>query len=167
MAKISFKNMDAFGEKLQSLERHFAKDATLEKAVAAGAAVVADEIRANLEALPEEDFRFLSEGATFSGLSASQKEDLAAGFGLTPIERDKNGLIHTKAGFDGYGSFPTKQYPQGVPNALLARAVESGSSVRQKRPFVRPAVTATRTEAINKMADVIDEESQKIMNGGK
>ena len=133
------------------------KDEPLEKAVAAGAAVVADQIKANLEALPEEEFRKLGEGEIFHGLPTGQKRDLVDSFGLTPIEKDKNGFIHTKAGFDGYGS-----YPEGIPNQLLARSAESGSSVRQKTPFVEPAVKATRKEAVEKMNAVIEDEFESI-----
>lgn len=144
------------------MERHFLKDEPIKKAVAAGAAVVADQIKANLEALPEEEFRKLGEGEIFRGLPAGQKKDLVDSFGLTPIEKDKNGFIHTKAGFDGYGSFPTNAYPQGVPNQLLARSAESGSSVRQKTPFVEPAVKETRKEAVETMNAVLEDEFKSI-----
>lgn len=144
------------------MERHFQSDAPLEKAVAAGAAVVANQIKANLKALPEEDFRKLGEGETFHGLPAGQKKDLVDSFGLTPIAKDKNGFIHTKAGFDGYGSFHTNTYPDGVPNQLLARSVESGSTVRQKMPFVEPAVNVKRREAVEKMNDVLEDEFKTI-----
>lgn len=144
------------------MERHFQSDAPLKKAVAAGAAVIADQIKANLEALPEEDFRKLGEGETFHGLPAGQKKDLVDSFGLAPIAKDKNGFIHTKAGFDGYGSFPTNTYPDGVPNQLLARSVESGSTVRQKMPFVEPAVKVKRREAVETMNDVLEDEFKSI-----
>ena len=162
MARITFTRNSQYAMKLQQMERHFIKDEPLEKAVAAGSAVVADQIRANLEALPEEEFRKLGEGEIFHGLPTGQKRDLVDSFGLTPIEKDKNGFIHTKAGFDGYGSFPTNEYPQGVPNPLLARSVESGSSVRQKTPFVEPAVKATRKEAVEKMNEVLEDEFKSI-----
>lgn len=149
--------------RLKKLEQVAADGATIEKAVRAGAAIVADKIRANLDALPEEEFRKLGEGEMFRGLPAAQKRDLQDSFGLTPIEKDRNGFIHTKAGFNEYGSYPTKAYPDGVPNQLLARAVESGSSVRQKTPFVEPAIRATRAKAIEAMEKVIDEEIKKIL----
>ena len=162
MAKITFAGQSEYFEKLQQLEQVFAKDETLEKAVHAGAEPVADAIRTRLEALPEDEFRYLKPGETFTGIPEEQKNDLLAGFGLAPISRDKTGFVHTKAGFDGYGSHPTKAYPKGVPNALIARAAESGSSVRQKTPFVGPAVKATRDESIAAMGRVIDEETKKI-----
>lgn len=165
VARISFKNQREYFLRLQKLEQAFAKEETLEKAVYAGAAIVTDAIRGNLEALPEESFRFLQPGEIFHGLPEGQKKDLVDSFGLTPIERDRNGFIHTKPGFDGYGSFPTETYPKGVPNQLIARAVESGSSVREKTPFVRPAINAKRKEAIETMEEVIDEEIKDIFEG--
>ena len=149
--------------RLKKLEQVAADGATIEKAVRAGAAVVADKIRENLDALPEEEFRKLEEGEIFRGLPVGQKRDLQASFGLTPIEKDRNGFIHTKAGFNEYGSYPTNAYPDGVPNQLLARSVESGSSVRQKMPFVEPAVRVTRKKAIETMEQVIDDEIKKIL----
>ena len=42
--------------------------------------------------------------------------------------------------------------------------MESGTSVLRKRPFVRPAVQATKAACIKKMGEVIDEEIARIMN---
>lgn len=166
MAKMTFHGQSQYYEKLRELEKVFAKDTAIERAVYAGAKIVADEIRDNLENIPEDGFKRLKPGEVFTGLSDAQKQDLENSFGLTPIDRDKNGFVHTKAGFDGYGSFPTPNYPQGVPNALLARAVESGSSVRVKTPFVRPAVNATREKAVEAMGDSIDETTKEVFEGG-
>ncbi len=166
MAKMTFHDQSKYHDKLRELEKVFAKDAAIEKAVHSGAKVVADGIRDNLENIPEDGFKRLKPGEVFTGLSSEQKQDLENSFGLTPISRDKNGFVHTKAGFDGYGSFPTPSYPQGVPNALLARAAESGSSVREKTPFIRPAVKATREKAVEAMGDSIDETMKEIFEGG-
>lgn len=161
MASIKFKSdINDFGKMLSRLER--IPQSALDTAIQAGADVVADQIRSNLSALSEETYRHLNEWEVFYGLPEEQKQDLLDSFGLAPIETDKNGFRHTKAGFDGYGSKPTKKYPKGLPNQLLARAVESGSSVRVKKPFVRPAVNATKKEAVEKMGTVMDEEIKKI-----
>lgn len=166
VATISFKKCSEYFRKLQELGEAADKGKVIEDAVRAGAKPVADAIRKNLETLPEQDFQRLQEGQLFEGVSESQKEDLLNGFGLAPIKRDKRGFVHTKAGFEGYGSFPTPTYPRGVPNQLLAGAVESGSSVRQKTPFVAPAVKESRTEAITAMEDVIDQQMKEIFEGG-
>ena len=162
MAVITFKGQSEYFAKLQQMEQLFEKPATIEQAVAAGAAPVANAIRGRLEKLPEDEFRYLQPGETFSGIPREQKEDLQSGFGLTPIRRDKNGFVHTKAGFDGYGSHPTKAYPKGVPNALIARAAESGSSVRRKTPFVGPAVKASQDQSVAAMEQVIDDKIKQI-----
>ena len=77
--------------------------------------------------------------------------------GIAPAGVNGEGNTNTKVGFAGYGTFPTKKYPKGVPNALLARSVESGSSVRKKAPFVRKAVNKSRDKAISEMEKKINE----------
>ena len=51
--------------------------------------------------------------------------------GISPIKHDGD-YINAKVGFDGYGSIPTKKYPKGVPNQLVARSVNSGTSFLKK-----------------------------------
>ena len=162
MARISFKGYSEFGEKLRELEFTAEGGKLLEDAAKAGVQPVADEIRNRLEKCPTSKFQRLSDGEQFMALSQHQKDDLLDGLGVTPVGRDKNGFVNCKVGFEGYGSFPTKTYPQGVPNAMIARAAESGSSVRQKTPFVRPAVNATRKEAVGEMDKVVTDDLKKI-----
>ena len=162
MARVSFKGSQEYALRLRELEHTAAQGKLLEEAVKAGAKPVADEIRRRLEALPEDKFQYLPEGQKFTGLPQWQKDDLLESFGLTPVDRDRRGFVHTKAGFDGYGTAPTKAYPKGIPNQLLARAVESGSSVRENTPFVRPAVNATRKEAEAEMDRVVRQELEQI-----
>lgn len=162
VARVSFKRASDYAMALEKLEFTAEQGKLLEDAVKAGAKPVADEIRRRLEALPTDKFRFLPEGEKFDGLPQWQKDDLANSFGLTPVDRDRRGFVHTKAGFDGYGTAPTKAYPKGIPNQLLARAVESGSSVRKKTPFVRPAVQATRKEAEAEMDKAIRQGLEEI-----
>lgn len=162
MARISFKGFEGYAEALKKLEFTAQGGELLEKAVKAGAAPVADEIRRRLRNLPEDEYRRLNPGEVFTGIPAGQKHDLLDSLGVTPVGRDKRGFVNVKVGFDGYGSFPTKAYPNGLPNPLLARAVESGSSVRKKTPFVRPAVQATRKEAVDEMDKTIRQELEKI-----
>lgn len=163
MARMAFKAGDEFALKLSRLAT--GSDEIAKKAIYAGAGIVADKIKANIQSLPSDTFRHLAPEEKFSGLPEAAKRDLAESFGVTPIKQDADGNWNAKVGFDGYGSHPTKKYPQGLPNQLLARAVESGSSVRQKKPFVRPAVNATKGKAQAKMGEVIDEEIKKIMGG--
>lgn len=161
MAKMTFKAGDEYALKLSRLA--MGSEAIAKKALYAGAEIVADEIKKNLKKLPTEKFKRLKKGEAFSGLSELQKGDLETSFGVTPIKKSKDGYYNVKVGFDGYGSAPTGKYPKGVPNQLLARSVESGSSVRKRIPFVRPAVNATRKRVQEEMSRVVDDEIEKMM----
>jgi len=163
MARITFKKGDDYAERLLHVAR--GSEEVAKRAIYAGAKVLADKIRDNLEALPEESFRRLRGEDSFSGLPEAHKVDLMISFGITPIEKDGTGFWSAKIGFDGYGRFPTKTYPQGLPNQLLARSIESGSSVRQKRPFVEPAIRAVKKAAIEAMGKVVDDDIEKNMKG--
>ena len=160
MARMTFKGLKEYELRLSKLAS--GSEEIAKKAIHEGASVVADAIRKNLEALPTEKFRYLRGDDKFNGLPEQQKKDLVASFGITPID-ERGGIYSAKVGFDGYGSIPTKKYPQGIPNQLLARAVESGSSVRRKTPFVRPAINASKAKAEKAMADTIDKEIEKLM----
>lgn len=71
--------------------------------------------------------------------------------------------MNVKLGFDGYNTVKTNSYPNGQPNVMIARAIESGSSIRDKHPFVRPAVNAAKKECLKKAEEVVNEEISKIM----
>ena len=97
------------------------------------------------------------------GVTAVQKEGLRKGLGITPLEDDM-GFYNVKIGFDGYNRTRTKEYPEGQPNQLVARGVESGTSWKQKHPFIRPAVTRSRARVERKMQEILDYEMKKIMD---
>lgn len=168
VARFAFKAGEEFELKLAKLEKK--SDEIARKAIHRAAGITIDEIRKNLNALPvdpKEDirkpYRYLADGEKFQGVPSAQKDDLNDSLGITPISVDSKGDMNTKVGFDGYGSQPTKTYPKGIPNQLIARAIESGSSVREKHAFVRPAVRRIKKEAVEAMQTVIDEEYKKIM----
>ena len=161
MAKIAFQGGDEFGERLNKLCNTDTRG-IVTRAVAKGAGIVADAIRVAIDALPTQKAIHLQKGAKLTAVQEHEMEDIKASFGITPVKTDKNGFTHAKVGFDGYGSKPTKKYPKGVPNQLVAASIERGSSVRQKHPFVRPAVNKTRAEAINAMDESIDADIQAI-----
>lgn len=147
MARIEFMAGEDFALKLSRLAA--GSEEIAKKAIYRGAKIVADKIKENLRGV--------------RNVHGYQKQDLIEAFGVTPISRDREGYINAKVGFDGYGSKPTDSYPRGIPNQLLARAIESGTSFRPKQPFVRPAVSATKKQAINEMNLAIDEEIAKRM----
>ena len=160
MASCTIKAGDDWARKLSQLGAQ--ADAVAARAVAKGAGIVADKIRSNLAALREDfnpskrPYHYLVGDEKYTGIPDYQKQDLLDSLGVTPIKVDENGVINAKIGFDGYGSQPTVKYPQGLPNPLAARATESGSSVRPKQPFIRPAMQASKKKATEAMQEVID-----------
>ncbi len=133
MARMTIKGLDEYALKLSK----FGKDAPeiAKKVVMAGANPIADEIRKELE----------------KNLAGSKYStgDLLDSFGIAPPDIDSMGNTNTKIGFDGYDR-------KGVPNALKARAMESGTSTQPKRPFVRPAVNRVKKKAIEEMGKTLD-----------
>lgn len=129
------------------------------------AAIVADKIRKNLDGLhaePDTEGLAAWKEKRKAQLTYSEKKGLQNSLGISKLEYDR-GYYNVKIGFDGYNSVKTRKYPKGQPNVLIARAVESGSSVRDKQPFVRPAVNAARAEALKACERVVDREIKKIM----
>lgn len=123
-------------------------DEVIGEAVYEMAKVVADKVRANIQALPAvpNAANIATYRQGYSRLSDKEKQGLLDGFGISPLQED-SGFVNVKLGFDGYNSVKTKKYPQGQPNALIARVTESGSSYREKTPFMRPAVNASKKPA--------------------
>lgn len=162
MAKwIVGKGLNNYIAYLQSIEA--VTDEMIGEAVYDMAKVVADKVRANIEALPavsnEANIATYREG--YSRLSEPEKQGLLDGFGVSPLQ-DDSGYRNVKLGFDGYNSIKTKKYPQGQPNALIARVTESGSSYREKTPFIRTAVNAARKPAEKAGQAKIDEKIKSI-----
>lgn len=175
----------SIAEYIQQLERLYSDSIPIIKeAVYDGAAVVADEIKKNLNSLPVEEARFATPEDPLTGITQRQKEDLIESFGISGFEgaggqsalrgSDGTNFINVKLGFDGYGRTHTKKYgwdkTKGrvselgkLPNVILARSVESGTSFRQKRPFIRPAVNASKLRAENAMEKKILEKIEEIV----
>jgi HK97 gp10 family phage protein len=134
-----------------------------EKAIYEAAKIIADKVKKNLEALPEDKYGHLPPGESFKGVPKGYKEGLISSFGISKIKSYSDDAVNVILGFDGYSRYPTRKYPKGVPHQLIARSVESGSSIQQKHPFFRRAVNATKKKALEAMDDIISKESEKIL----
>lgn len=163
MAKIEFTGIWEYSKVLEALENE--SESIIKSAVYKGAALVADEIKNGIKSLPiQEGENGLPPMGTpenkLHGVSRRQKADLIDSFGLAPIEND-GGYIQTKAGVSGYGTVPTKKYPNGVPNVMLMRSIESGTTFREKNPIFRKATNKARKRAEAVMEAEIDEQLRK------
>lgn len=163
MAKISFPGLGEYELLLSRLGDQSTEIA--KKAVYAGAEIIADEIKESISGLhaePDQAGLIAYARKEPAPLTETAKQGLLDGFGVSGMQ-DDNGYINVKMGFDGYNGMKTRKYPKGQPNVMIARAVESGSSIAEKRPFVRQAVNARKKEAEAAMAAVLDREIKKIM----
>lgn len=161
MARFQFNGMKEYAEYLQRIGANTKEICGV--GVYAMAEVVANKIRENLDALPtvdEAEALAAYREKRKTSLTSAQKKGLQEGLGVSPMEND-NGYWNVKVGFDGYNKVKTRKYPNGQPNVMIARATESGSSVREKTPFVRTAVTAATKPAIQAGQAAIDEEIKK------
>lgn len=159
MARMTFKAGDEYALKLTALGVQSEEIAI--KAIESGAGIVTNEIRKNLTAnLNDPESASRNGRVQFKNFYNKTSGSLFESLGITPVERDKDGILQAKIGF-GDPDYD----PNGVPNVLKARVMESGSSTIRKRPFVRPAVNATRKAAQEEMQRIIDEEIEKIMKG--
>lgn len=164
MAIMRFKALKEYELRLSKLSKKTREIAG--KAIYAGAGIITDAIRKNIEAIPSQDDKaglIAYNKKTTAPLTDTAKKGLLDGLGITPLEED-NGIYNVKIGFDGYNDLKTKKYPKGQPNVMIARSLESGSSIAEKRPFVRPAINKSRKKAEQAMADIIDRETKKIID---
>ena len=156
MATFQFGGIDNYIKQLNRLQAG-TRDGVIGKTVYAGADVVANSVRAAIQSLPEG-----KEGDSSLGIvTPAQKRGLLEGFGISRM-RDDNGFVNVKLGFDGYNSVKTKKYPNGQPNALIARAVNSGTTFRKKTKFVDKAVDSAKKAAEAAMDAACSREIEKI-----
>lgn len=147
--KVSSAGLDKIIQAMERLEGNTTEIA--HKAVYEAAGQIADEVKNGLRALPIQENAngrapYMKPGHKLTGITSSEKADLIEGLGISP-HREESGAVTASIGFDGYGSVPTKRWPQGVPIPLMMRSIESGTSFRQKHPVIRPAVNRVRKKA--------------------
>lgn len=148
MATAKFIDSSDFELRLNRSATDFRKIA--EKAIRAGAAVIATRMQENLRGI----------------LSPAATGQLVDALGITPVKQGRDYDYNAHIGFDGYQMPGYGKFPQGVPFQLIARSFESGAGDwRPAKPFAKPAVQATREEVKRVMTDAAEKEFQKIMEG--
>ena len=160
MAKLNFKGIDEYVAQLQKLQDMSRE--CIGSAVYAGAGVVADAVKQAIRDLPVDERTITADGYMMQGISRLQKAGLIDGFGIAPL-RNENGYMHVKLGFAGYNAVKTKSYPHGQPNSVIARSVNSGTSFRQRIPFVDRAVSSIKNAAEQAMKNTLDKEIRRAL----
>ena len=148
--------LDDYLTQIQNLE--FTAPKALAYAVYAGAKVVADEIRKDLEALPTEEKFYNPKTA----LLPAEKQGLLDGLGIS-AQKNENGYVNSKIGEDGYNDDVTEKYPRGHPNAMIARALEHGTSFMPRNPVFTRATKRAKAAAEEAMAQEIDNQISDTM----
>lgn len=75
----------------------------------------------------------------------------------------RSGEYHMKIGIYGYDkTITTPKFPNGVPHAVKANALEHGRSNMPAKPWLKPAIEATKNEVMQAMIDKFDEELKKL-----
>lgn len=117
----------------------------------AGIGVLADALKTEINNLPEEE-GYMKPGKKRNVITAHDKKMLKDRLGVSRIDAttDKADVV---VSFSGYNDKPTKKYQNGVPIPLIARSIESGSSVRRKNPFIRRAFNNAQQTALQKAVD--------------
>lgn len=159
MAKLKMQGLEEYENQLLKL-RDISREA-IGQAIYEGAGIIADQVKANIEALPIDERGYTKEG-TLHGVTSAQKQGLSAGFGIAKLQ-DDGGFVHVKLGFNGYNNVKTKAHPSGQPNSMIARAVNSGSSFRDRIPFVDSAVSAKKGAAEDAMKNKFDSVLSKAL----
>lgn len=155
MAKWDFKGLDDYIGELTKLED--TREA-IGPTVYAGAKVVADAVKTALEGLPVDDRRKVE---MRTGITHLQKQGLIDGFGVASMRNDK-GFINVKLGFEGYNRQVTKAYPNGQPNLMIARSIESGTSFLPRMAVISKAVTDSKQKCEEVMREEFDKFIEKV-----
>ena len=158
MAKLTVSGLQDWSIKLREIQDD--AGGIMKAAVYAGAKVIADGIASAIDSIPE-DQRYKQPGTLRASATHDEKEDLKNAIGIAHFD-ETGGKISTAVGFNGYSRHATKKYPQGVPLPMIARSIESGSSVRQKHPFMRRVAQSLRSEAVAAMRAAAEETYRKL-----
>jgi len=126
-----------------------------------GAGVVADEISKGARAVKTEPFRYAA-GSRMRQPSPEEKEALvsAGAAGIAKFRKTGNS-VDTSVGYSrsGYANVNGKQKPV----AVIANAINSGTSFMRKQPFIRKAVSVSKNTATEVITDEVTRLVQEII----
>lgn len=143
MAKVEFQMPEDFLLRLSKLGDK--TDEIIPKVLEAGGEVVADKVRASLEAVVGRDTK---EPSRSTG-------ELAAALGVSPAKIDREGNYNVKVGF-------AEPRSDGRSNAMIANVLEYGKIGQPPKPFLKPAKSAARKPCVAAMKNAFEEEVEKL-----
>lgn len=164
MPSIKMDGLDDLYAKLKAIGDGSAIEKVQKHAVYEGMKVIKYEVVAQIKALPEEEGYIETDKLPRNVITKAEKAELIRHIGISNMET-KDGTVNNSISFDGYTSIKTQRFPNGKPAILIARSINSGSSVRQKHPFMRQAKAAAKNKAIQAATDAALKSLSKIMEG--
>lgn len=131
-------------------------DEICEKALEAGAEVVEDKVRSNLQSV-------IGSGVKVPSRSTGELLD---SLGVSPMKLGKDGVLDVKIGFNEprskqYAATGKRSY-YTITNAMIANVLEYGKSGQPPKPFLKPAKSASRKACIEAMKKKLSEEVEKL-----
>jgi len=167
MAKIELQGFDEYLRKVQKLADK--SEPLCKKTVYSGAGILADKMRDAVDSLPTisdgEALSSFKSGKVMSRISYKQKKGLQESLGISTIRKERSGMVQTAVGFTGYNEVKTKHFPNGQPNAEVARSLEKGTSYLKRNRFVENTIKANKSEIIDAMSEAADDYIERIMEG--
>lgn len=161
MAKLKVYGVNEYLAKLNALSA-LSRSQVIEPAIHDGAGIVADAVRAELHDIPTDE-HWGTEDHPKEGPTKAQKKGLEESLGISPIQTDDTGFVNAKVWFNGYNEVKTARWPNGQPNPMVARSIESGTSFMRPNPFIKTALGKCRQKVRKAMKDRVDKEIEKIM----
>lgn len=155
-AKVTTNAINEYLQIIRSLGEN--ADDVVKKAVYEGSAIIANQVSANISAIPIDE-SWGTEGNPKNGITSVEKAGLQDSFGIADMQ-DDNGFINTLIGFQ-----QPDYNANGKANIMIARATQSGTSFSRKIPFFANALRATRGQARERMVQVAEEELKKLSKG--
>ena len=142
-------------------------DRVIGRSIYPGGRLVANAVKKAIEGIHTDDhlFKFAAKYDRLrTGPTKREKAWIAKSFGIAEIRRNIHGW-NLKLGFDGYSDIQTTnpKIKMGVlPNALIARSVNSGTSFMAAQPFMDISVRQNTQACEKAIEEQFDKEIAKI-----
>lgn len=142
-------------------------DRVIGRSIYPGGRLVANAVKKAIEGIHTDDhlFKFAAKYDRLrTGPTKREKAWIAKSFGIAEIRRNIHGW-NVKLGFDGYSDIQTTnpKIKMGVlPNALIARSVNSGTSFMAAQPFMDISVRQNTQACEKAIEEQFDKEIAKI-----
>ena len=154
MSLKTIKMPDELLGKLSKLGKN--TDMIAEKVLQAGGEVMIKKIRENLSSV-------VGSGTKYKSRSTGELEE---SLGIAPMDIDKDGNHNIKIGFNEprrtqYEAKSKRSYNTAT-NAMVANVLEYGKHGQPAKPFLKPAISSSRSRCKKAMIDTFNEEIKKL-----